>query len=193
MDQPTFDKVLSRIYRQKHAGYKTGVNHASFVSVYAFAAREHSLLTPSPSLARRRVGRLLAQNEWNAYLPYLSSLIATCRRVPDTMPKVEYYTLGALLPVALAGAIAYGVYTVIYNVYFHPLARFPGPAFAGATIYWKAYVECIANRSFCHELVGLHARYGEMVRYSVYYDPLTLAVRKRRYRSYRAQRGKSPA
>ncbi|KAJ4362894.1 hypothetical protein N0V83_010011 [Neocucurbitaria cava] len=55
-----------------------------------------------------------------------------------------------LLSAALATVIAYTVYTVIYNVYLHPLAKFPGPPFARLTIYWKAYVECIANRSFCH-------------------------------------------
>jgi hypothetical protein len=66
-----------------------------------------------------------------------------------------------LLSAALATAIAYAVYAVIYNVYFHPLAKFPGPPIARTTIYWKAYVECIANRSFSHVLVELHARYGE--------------------------------
>ncbi|KAF2870344.1 cytochrome P450 monooxygenase-like protein [Massariosphaeria phaeospora] len=68
---------------------------------------------------------------------------------------------------ALATVITYAVYavyTVTYNACFHPLARFPGPPVARATIYWKAYVECIANRSFCHVLVELHARYGEIVR-----------------------------
>jgi hypothetical protein len=67
-----------------------------------------------------------------------------------------------LLPAALATIIAYAVYTVVYNVYFHPLAKFPGPPMARITIHWKAYVECIANRSFCHELIELHARYGEV-------------------------------
>jgi uncharacterized membrane protein len=66
----------------------------------------------------------------------------------------------ALLPAALAGIIAYAIYTAIYNAYFHPLAKFPGPPIARITIYWKAYIECIANRSFCHVLVDLHAKYG---------------------------------
>ncbi|KAH7135249.1 cytochrome P450 monooxygenase-like protein [Dendryphion nanum] len=69
-----------------------------------------------------------------------------------------------LLPTALATLVAYVVYTAIYNLYFHPLAKFPGPPLARATILWKAYVECVANRSFCHLLVDLHARYGDVVR-----------------------------
>lgn len=72
--------------------------------------------------------------------------------------------MAVLLSAALATVIAYAVYTVTYNVYFHPLAKFPGPPIARTTIYWKAYVECIANRSFCHVLVELHARYGDVVR-----------------------------
>ncbi|PSN70482.1 cytochrome P450 monooxygenase-like protein [Corynespora cassiicola Philippines] len=60
--------------------------------------------------------------------------------------------------------IAFVAYAVIYNVYFHPLAKFPGPPLARTTTYWKAYVECIANRSFCHVLVELHSRYGDIVR-----------------------------
>jgi hypothetical protein len=69
----------------------------------------------------------------------------------------------AFLSAALATLIAYAFYTVIYNVHFHPLAKFPGPPLARITIYWKAYIECIANRSFCHVLVELHERYGEVV------------------------------
>lgn len=77
--------------------------------------------------------------------------------------------MAVLLSAALATVIAYAVYTIIYNVYFHPLAKFPGPPIARTTIYWKAYVECIANRSFCHFLVELHAQYGEMAWYPVRY------------------------
>ncbi|KAF2822403.1 cytochrome P450 monooxygenase-like protein [Ophiobolus disseminans] len=69
-----------------------------------------------------------------------------------------------LLPAAIASVVAYAIYTVIYNVYFHPLANFPGPPIARATTYWKAYIECIAQRSFCHYLVHLHAQYGDVVR-----------------------------
>jgi hypothetical protein len=79
------------------------------------------------------------------------------------MQTFENGTTTLLLSAVLASFIAYAVYTVIYNVYFHPLAKFPGPPLAATSTYWKAYVECIANRSFCHELVDLHAQYGKIV------------------------------
>lgn len=78
------------------------------------------------------------------------------------MQTHENGAMAVLLSAVLGAIIAYAVYTVIYNVYFHPLAKFPGPLIARTTIYWKAYVECIANRSFCHALVELHARYGKI-------------------------------
>lgn len=72
-------------------------------------------------------------------------------------------TASILLPATVVTVVAYLVYTIIYNVYFHPLAHFPGPPLAAISAYWKAYVECIANRSFSHELVELHARHGKVV------------------------------
>lgn len=85
------------------------------------------------------------------------------RLVSDKMHSLDNGAVGVLLSAALATFIAYAVYTAIYNVYFHPLAEFPGPRLAATTTYWKAYLECILSRSFCHELVDLHARYGETV------------------------------
>lgn len=82
---------------------------------------------------------------------------------PESMMTTHYEsgTLTALLTTAISTVIVYVVYQALYNLYFHPLARFPGPPLARVTIYWKGYVECIANQSFCHVLVGLHAQYGE--------------------------------
>jgi hypothetical protein len=56
-----------------------------------------------------------------------------------------------LPPVVLAGLltyVGYKGYKIEYDVVFHPLAEFPGPPLAAITTYWKAYVECIANRTF---------------------------------------------
>lgn len=77
------------------------------------------------------------------------------------MQTLDNGSTSIVLVTALATAITYLVYTFIYNNYFHPLAGFPGPWAAATTTYWKAYVECIANRSFCHELAKLHGQYGK--------------------------------
>jgi hypothetical protein len=70
-------------------------------------------------------------------------------------------TISKLVLLVTTSLVAYAIYQVVHNVFFHPLSRFPGPVFAKITVYWKAYVECIADRSFCHELEKLHARYGK--------------------------------
>ncbi|PBP27601.1 cytochrome P450 monooxygenase [Diplocarpon rosae] len=54
------------------------------------------------------------------------------------------------------------VFTVIFNLYFHPLAKFPGPASrAGvyASDYWKLY-----DGSHPQNLKALHDKYGDVVR-----------------------------
>ncbi|KAL1612220.1 hypothetical protein SLS60_000444 [Paraconiothyrium brasiliense] len=76
------------------------------------------------------------------------------------MHLLENGLWAALLPAALITFLAYAVYTTVYNVYFHPLAKFPGPPIARTTIYWKAYVECILKKSFCDVLRELHAQYA---------------------------------
>lgn len=57
----------------------------------------------------------------------------------------------------LVGQIALAV----YNTYFHPLARFPGPRWAGATRWWKAYIEVYRGESLVDRLFELHEKYGK--------------------------------
>jgi hypothetical protein len=108
-----------------------------------------------------------------ATLSSLPPTFATCHRPMQTH---ETGTVAVWLSAALAAGLAYAVYAVIYNVFFHPLAKFSGPPLAGVTIYWKGYVEVVQGRSFCHFLVELHAQYGEIARYSVFQCALTRIV-----------------
>jgi len=67
---------------------------------------------------------------------------------------------------ALAGASAFLAWLIwavqrsVSNCFFHPLSRFPGPKLAACTTYWKAFLECVLNRSISHELEALHKIYG---------------------------------
>ncbi|KAF8855457.1 putative cytochrome P450 [Acephala macrosclerotiorum] len=65
---------------------------------------------------------------------------------------------------AVAGWVAYRLCWGVYNVTFHPLAKFPGPKAAGVTAWWKTWIEVVRGESMVHVLVELHRRYGDIVR-----------------------------
>lgn len=61
----------------------------------------------------------------------------------------------------LTAVALWGLCRAVYNVFFHPLRKFPGPWMAGATSGWKAYKEVIKQETLAQELFGLHEKYGE--------------------------------
>ncbi|KAL3417603.1 cytochrome p450 [Phlyctema vagabunda] len=59
--------------------------------------------------------------------------------------------------------IVYSIFMAIYNLYFHPLAKFPGPRLNAA---WDwPYFKALLAGTHDHGLKDLHAQYGEVVRY----------------------------
>ena len=52
--------------------------------------------------------------------------------------------------------------TAVYNVYFHPLSKFPGPKLAAATPI--PFVRRLINGNWVDWTVALHDKYGEVVR-----------------------------
>ncbi|KAK4223109.1 Isotrichodermin C-15 hydroxylase [Podospora fimiseda] len=76
----------------------------------------------------------------------------------------------ALLALGLANILLLGItslllYTlahIIYNLYFHPLAHFPGPFFMRATRLGHAILLCRGTLPF--DLLSLHRKYGPIVR-----------------------------
>jgi hypothetical protein len=51
----------------------------------------------------------------------------------NKMASVELSSYPNVLALVAAFALAYGAYTAIYRLYFHPLAEFPGPLWARLT------------------------------------------------------------
>jgi hypothetical protein len=58
------------------------------------------------------------------------------------------------------------VIRAIYNVTLHPLAKFPGPFWAGLTPWWRTYEELWNGTSLFHKYQELHAKYGPVIRVS---------------------------
>ncbi|KAI3391285.1 hypothetical protein diail_7644 [Diaporthe ilicicola] len=65
-------------------------------------------------------------------------------------------TLGICLVMGIVGY-------VIYQVYFHPLARFPGLFLASVTDLWQVHQVLTLKQPY--KLTDLHAKYGQFVRY----------------------------
>ncbi|QDS68969.1 hypothetical protein FKW77_008901 [Venturia effusa] len=74
--------------------------------------------------------------------------------------------LSTIAPAVIFGALslwtAYVLSHCIYNIYFHPLAKFPGPRLSAATDIIAAFQDVLGKRSKYN--VELHARYGGVVR-----------------------------
>jgi len=51
---------------------------------------------------------------------------------------------------------------IVYDRFFHPLAKFPGPFIASSTNLWKAYQVIYGN--YEGVLLDLHRKYGKIVR-----------------------------
>lgn len=71
--------------------------------------------------------------------------------------KAQSTTYLSILVIALT---TWTAQRLVYNVFFHPLSRFPGPKAAAATKWWKAFQDIVLARNMQDVLTDLHAKYG---------------------------------
>ena len=79
----------------------------------------------------------------------------------DFRPLLPSFPQGVLI--TTSGLLFYGLLRVIYNVFFHPLSRFPGPRGAACTRWWLAYMELVRGVSLSTLRIELHQQYGMML------------------------------
>jgi hypothetical protein len=58
-------------------------------------------------------------------------------------------------------SIVLSVCIAIYRLYFHPLAKFPGPKLAAATLWYEFYYDCIKGGQYTNEIGRMHQKYGK--------------------------------
>lgn len=61
----------------------------------------------------------------------------------------------------LAGiAFLYLAGIIVYRLYFSPLAKFPGPKLAAATLLYEFYYDVICRGQYTFKIKELHEKYG---------------------------------
>ncbi|KAI0265780.1 cytochrome P450 [Gloeopeniophorella convolvens] len=73
-------------------------------------------------------------------------------------------SLGPIVDLLASGALLLGLFHVFKNLFFHPLAHFPGPRGAASSRWWLAYMELVKGVNMPDLRAQLHEKYGDVVR-----------------------------
>jgi hypothetical protein len=66
---------------------------------------------------------------------------------------MDFYLLLWLGPLYIVG-------TIVYRLFLHPLAGFPGPKLAAVTHLYEFYFNLVQDGMFIWEVERMHAQYG---------------------------------
>lgn len=83
-----------------------------------------------------------------------------------SVTSVEIYAIGI--------CALWAAYTVIYRLFFHPLARVPGPKFAAATWLYQTYFSFVGGSRYYIQIEKLHQIYGSITH--MFPDQRTLLI-----------------
>ncbi|KAI0013591.1 cytochrome P450 [Xylariaceae sp. FL0662B] len=67
--------------------------------------------------------------------------------------------------IAISGLVCFAS-VVIYRLFLHPLAKFPGPKLAAATRWYECYYDVFCGGRYTWKIAELHEQYGPIIRIS---------------------------
>lgn len=56
--------------------------------------------------------------------------------------------------------LVYAIFLVVYRLWLHPLAKFPGPKLAAITRYYEAYYDVWKGGMYIFKIEEMHEKYG---------------------------------
>lgn len=68
---------------------------------------------------------------------------------------------GYLIPFTSLSFLLYLIGLAVYRLFFHPLAKFPGPKLAAVTRYYEAYYDVWKHGRYIWKIRDMHEKYGK--------------------------------
>lgn len=83
--------------------------------------------------------------------------------VPAIASTMDLFQDRRLIPLLGSLLLLYLLSLAFYRLFFHPLARFPGPRIAAVTRYYELYYDVLKGGMYVWKIKDLHERYGKGV------------------------------
>lgn len=84
-----------------------------------------------------------------------------CNTIDVTMDSSNLSVVSILKLALLYSLLAYVTFKWIYRLFFHPLAKFPGPKLAAATHLYEGYYDVVKKGRYIFEVGKMHEKYGK--------------------------------
>nr|L0N063.1 RecName: Full=Fusicoccadiene C-8 hydroxylase; AltName: Full=Cytochrome P450 monooxygenase PaP450-2; AltName: Full=Fusicoccin A biosynthetic gene clusters protein 5 [Diaporthe amygdali]BAM71030.1 fusicoccadiene C-8 hydroxylase [Diaporthe amygdali] len=88
------------------------------------------------------------------------------------LDALQHHKLQLLCIGPLVYACVSFIIKIVYRIYFHPLAKFPGPKIAAATHLYEVAWDYFGQGAYLYEIQRMHEKYGPIVRI----NPIELSV-----------------
>ena len=103
----------------------------------------------------------------HAYFCFKQALIADPKNAKTQLRMIDPGFLSQAICMICVSTVLYSITLVIYRLFLHPLARFPGPKLAAATKWYEFYYDVVKKDggTYMYEIDRMHQTFGKHDRY----------------------------